>query len=93
MKVVEMKDATESLSAYAKKVKNEPVVVTMKGKPVAMLQPVGPHTDMENLAVTSSPKFQAIIAESRASLAAEGGISTEEMRRRVAARRLKRKAG
>ena len=45
------------------------------------------HTDLENLTVTTHPKFQAIMARSQARYEAEGGLSTEEVRRRLAERR------
>jgi prevent-host-death family protein len=96
MKTVEMADAVGSLSDYARKARREPYVVTVNGKPVVALMPVPVHTDLENLAVTTHPKFQAIMARSQARYEAEGGLSTEEVRERLAARRKaerKRKAG
>ena len=87
MKTIEMADAVDSLSDYARKARREPYVVTVKGKPVVALMPVPANTDMENLAVTTHPKFQAIMARSQARYEAEGGLSTEEMRKRLAARR------
>jgi hypothetical protein len=39
--------------------------VTIKGKPVAVLTPIGPHTDLENLAVSDDPQFRALIQRSR----------------------------
>ena len=87
MKTVELADATASLSEYARKVRGETLVVTVKGKPLAALMPVSPRTDLENLVVTTHPTFQAIMERSQARYEAEGGISTEEMRRRLAERR------
>lgn len=87
MKTVELADATGSFSDYAEAARKEPLVVTEKGRPVLALMPLSPHTDLENLAVTTHPAFQAIVARSEARYKAEGGISTEEMRRRLAARR------
>ena len=87
MKTVELAEATASLSEYSEQARKEPVVVTEKGKPVVVLVRVSPHTDLENLAVTTHPTFQAIMERSQARYEAEGGISTEQMRKRLAARR------
>jgi antitoxin (DNA-binding transcriptional repressor) of toxin-antitoxin stability system len=91
VKIVEMAEATASLSEYAREAGKQAVVVTEKGKPVLALMPLPPHTDLENLAVTTHPTFQAIIERSEARYRAEGGLSTEEMRRRLAARRRARR--
>jgi hypothetical protein len=40
-------------------------------------------TDMEIAALSDNPKFLALIERSRARLEAEGGISSDEMRRRL----------
>jgi prevent-host-death family protein len=87
VKTIEMKDATGSLSDYARKARKEPLVVTVKGKPVVALMPLAVGTDLENLAVSTHPKFQAIMARSKARLDAEGGLSTEDVRRSLAERR------
>lgn len=87
MRLVALEDATGSLNEYARSARKEPLVLTLKGKPVMTLAPVTPHTDLENLTVTTHPKFQAIMARAQARYQAEGGLSTEEVRRRLAERR------
>lgn len=87
MKTVEMVDATGPLSDYARKAQKEPLIVTVKGRPVVALLPLLNHTDLENLLVTDHPTFQRILKRSQARYDGEGGISTAEMRRRLAARR------
>jgi len=87
VKTVEMADATASLSDYARKTRKETLIVTRKGKPVAALMPVDARTDLENLVVTTHPTFKAIIERSEARYKAEGGLSTEQVRLRLAARR------
>ena len=52
MKTVEVAEATEALSAYARRVRREPRVVTRRGKPVLALVPLT-DTDRENLAVST----------------------------------------
>jgi prevent-host-death family protein len=94
VKTVEMSEATASLSEYARKARKETVIVTHRGKPVAALMPVDVNTDLENLVVTTHPKFQAIMDRSEARYRAQGGLSTEQVRAQLAARRkTRRKAG
>jgi len=86
MKMVELGD-TGLHSNYAKDAREETVVLTEKGKPVLALMPLSPNTDLENLVVTTHPKFQAIMERSQARYEAEGGLSTEDVRRYLAAHR------
>lgn len=41
------------------------------------------NADIESVSLSSHPKFVALIERSRARQEVEGGISTEEMRRRL----------
>jgi len=82
MKTVELKKATLSLSDYTKKAKKEPVIITEDGRPIAALVSI-PNSDIETVSLSNNSKFIAIIERSRARHKAEGGISTEEMRRRL----------
>lgn len=82
MKTVDISEATRSLGDYARRVSREPVIVTARGKPVAALVSVK-GVDWETVQVSMHPKFLAIIERSRRRHKAEGGISSEEMRRRL----------
>jgi len=86
VKRVELVD-TGLHSTYAKDARHETLVLTVKGKPVLALMALSPDTDLENLVVTTHPKFQAIMARSQARYEAEGGLSTEQVRRHLAGRR------
>ena len=81
MKIVEKADATASLAEYATQIDTGPVIVTDQGRPVAVLVPLE-NTDMETVALSSNRQFLDLIERSRARVQAEGGISSEEMRRR-----------
>jgi prevent-host-death family protein len=81
MKIVEKADATASLAEYATQIDTGPVIITDQGKPVAALVPLE-NTDMETVALSSNRQFIDLIERSRARVQAEGGISSEEMRRR-----------
>jgi len=82
MKTVEVSKATLPLSDYTKKIKKEPVIITKEGRPIAVLVSI-PNTDIETVSLTNNPKFIALIERSRARQKSEGGISSEEMRRRL----------
>ncbi len=81
MKVVEKEKATAPLAAYTEEVGNGLVVVTDQGKPVAVLLPIE-NADLETVALSTNRQFIELIERSRARVRAEGGISSEEMRRR-----------
>lgn len=82
MKTLEVKKAIKPLSDYTKKLKKEPVIVTRDGKPVAALVCIS-NADLETVSLSNNPKFLNLIERSRTRQKSEGGISTEEMRRRL----------
>jgi prevent-host-death family protein len=82
MKTVEVSKATLPLSDYTKEVKKEPVIITKGGRPVAVLVGIQ-NADIETVSLSNNPKFIALIERSRARQKSEGGISPEEMRRRL----------
>jgi antitoxin (DNA-binding transcriptional repressor) of toxin-antitoxin stability system len=86
MKTIAVEKATLPLAKYARQAKRETMVLTAKGKPVAALVPI-PNADLETMALRNDPRFLAIIERSRARQRAEGGISGEEMRRRLGLKR------
>ena len=62
--------------------KKEPVIVTRKGKPIAALVSLE-NADLETVALSTNRKFLALIERSRTRHRTEGGISSNEMRRRL----------
>jgi hypothetical protein len=80
MKTIDVAEATDTLSDYARKGLKEALVVTRRGKPLLALTPIR-RGDWESIAVATNPKFLAIIERSRKSR--RPGLSTEEMRRRL----------
>jgi len=82
VKAIEMTEATATLAEYARQVTVEPVIVTVGGKPVAALVAIE-NADLETVSLSTNPDFLARIERSRARQQAEGGISSEEMRRRL----------
>jgi len=82
MKTLDLAKATAPLSQYARGVKKGPVILTTHGKPVAALILIT-NADLETVKLGTDSKFVALIRRSRARLKAEGGISSEEMRKRL----------
>jgi len=91
MKTLEMSKATASLADYAREVDKEPVIVTDHGRPVAALMPIE-NADRETVSLSTNAGFLALIERSRQRHEAEGGISSDEMRRRLQVERRPRSA-
>jgi antitoxin (DNA-binding transcriptional repressor) of toxin-antitoxin stability system len=83
VKTVEKQAATRTLAEYASEIKGGPLVVTDHGQPVAVLVSIE-NADLETLSLSMSPRFLALIERSRSRARVEGGVSGEEMRRRLA---------
>ena len=81
MKALELAEATAPLADYARELE-EPVILTVEGKPVAALMSIE-GADWETVTLSTNPKFLALIEHSRARQRAEGGISSAEMRQRL----------
>jgi len=82
MTKVELKQASEPLSKYARQARKDPVIVVKQGKPFAAVVPIR-NADQETVSLSSNRKFLAIIERSRSRRKKEGGISSKELRRRL----------
>ncbi|MCX7015847.1 MAG: hypothetical protein NTW86_25385 [Candidatus Sumerlaeota bacterium] len=82
MKTIERAEATESLAKYTEHVEDFPLVITEHGQPIAALLPV-PNADIETVSLSSNQEFLDLISRSRGRIRAEGGISSQEMRKRL----------
>jgi prevent-host-death family protein len=90
MKTIDIADATAPLAQYARANRRHTLVITRRGRPIAALMPVSTPADVESFRVSSSPGFEALIAESRRVNPPGTGLSTAEVRRALAARRSRR---
>ena len=63
-------------------VEEEPVIVTRKGKPIVALVSIE-NADLETVSLSTNRKFLKLIERSRVRQRTEGGISSDEMRRRL----------
>ena len=82
MKTLEVAQATAPLADYARDMNNEPLILTMNGTPVAALIPLE-NADRETVTLSTHPQFRALIERARTRQKTNGGISSEEMRRRL----------
>ena len=82
MKALGIKQATAPLAEYVRTVGEGPVIVSVKGKPVAALVSLE-NADWETVRLSNHPKFLALIERSRARQKKEGGISSTELRLRL----------
>ena len=60
----------------------EPVILTIRGKPVAALVPIE-NADAETVSLSTNPHFLALIERSRTRLKVEKGYSSQQIRNRL----------
>jgi prevent-host-death family protein len=82
MKTLALTKATGPLADYARQVDDGPVILTVRGRPVAALVPVN-GVDLEALALSTNPDFLDLIEASRRRQRDEGGIPEAQVRRRL----------
>ena len=92
MRTLELTKATAPLIDYVRQMGKGPVIFTSRHKPIAALILVK-DTDLEEILLSTNPKFMAMIERSRARQKVEGGISSDEMRRRLGLRPKSRSNG
>jgi prevent-host-death family protein len=73
MKLVSLTDAKARLSSYVKASKREPIVLTRKGKPQAIIYGMD-EDDLERLKMADSPQLQKILAAPKRRIEKTGGI-------------------
>jgi antitoxin (DNA-binding transcriptional repressor) of toxin-antitoxin stability system len=86
MKTIDVRGATSLLRDYVGGLDGEPLIITDGESPVAALVPID-RTDLESLSLSSNPDFLNLIEKSRRRQRDEGGISSDEMRRRLGIQR------
>lgn len=85
---VEKAEATARLADYVEDVRTGPIVVTVRGRPVAFLAAVK-GSDLEDLSISTDPGFLEVLRRSRKSHKGRGRVSMEGMRRHLADKRKK----
>lgn len=75
MKIASLADVKAKLSAFVDEAEAEgPVIITRNGRAVAVLIAPIDDEDLENLVLTRSPRFQALLNRSRQSMQAGKGF-------------------
>jgi prevent-host-death family protein len=82
IRTLDITEAIQPLAEYAQQVGTGPIVVTNRGRPVAVMVAIE-NADLETISLSTNPQFLALIERSRVRQENEGGISSEEMRRRL----------
>ena len=96
MKVASLTEIASDFAKYVRACQGGPVVVTRKGKPVAVLLHAEDEDDLERLLMGHSPKLQTILEAARKRFREGGGIPHETFWNRVEeehARRRGKRAG
>jgi len=79
MRIAPLATVKAQLSAYLEQCKEEgPIVITRNGKAVAVLLAPIDDDDLEGLLLARSPRFQALLDKSRASIQAGKGLSSQQ---------------
>jgi prevent-host-death family protein len=87
MKIAPLADVKAKLSSYLEESSiSGPVVITRNGRAVAILITPVDDDDLENLVLSRSPRFQAMLNKSRQSIKAGKGLSREDFWQSVAER-------
>ena len=82
MKTIDLADVT-ALEPFVQPGSTEPILVQSQGHTVAAVVPVASDDDLEDLALSRSPEFNAILERSEERLAKEGAVPAAEVRRRL----------
>lgn len=82
MKTIELDQANRSLAEYARTVGDEPVVLTVDGKPFAALVSLA-DADLETISLSTNPEFVALIEDARRRVQREGGLTADELRQKL----------
>jgi len=82
MKVIEISEASRSLSDYTKELDRGLIVVAYNNEPIAALVSLK-NVDRESLALSTSPEFIEIIQAAREEFKSGKKLSLEEMKQEV----------
>lgn len=83
MKTLAISKATKPLSEFIKKLKDELLILTSNGRPVAAIVSLQ-NVDLESLSLCINPDFREIIEKSRKEFKKGKKLSMEEMQKEIA---------
>jgi prevent-host-death family protein len=94
MRIAPLADVKAKLSAYLDECGEEgPVVITRNGKAVAVLLAPYDDDDLEQILLSRSPRFQALLDRGRDSIQEGKGLSEQDFWKAVRKRARERKPG
>lgn len=91
MKIAPVAEVKARFSAYMKETARGPVVVTKNGRPAVVIVRMEDPDELERFILAYSPKFMALLDAAEEGIRRTGGLSRDEVWRRVEARSRRRK--
>lgn len=88
MKIAPLAEVKDRFSAYIDESRESPVIVTRNGRPVAMIVAIQDEDDLDAMLLVHNTRFVQLLEEARQRVHVGGGISLDELRRRLAASNL-----
>ena len=82
MKVVPLEGTTMTVPELVELARGEAVILTRGGEPLISVRELS-GSDWESASLANSPRFAAIIEQSRRSYREKGGIGIEQLRREL----------
>jgi prevent-host-death family protein len=79
MKVVPLSEAKANLSRYGRLCHDEPVIVTVNGRPAFQLAPLDKNDDLIDSLLEHNPRFRKTLEKRLV----EGSLSVKEARKRL----------
>jgi len=78
MKIAPIAEIKAQFSSFVKASKEEPVIVTKNGKPVAVLLAISDEDEIERLLLAYSKKFRALLQAAEQRIQETGGIRHQD---------------
>lgn len=78
MSVASIKNVSASLSVYIKASEDEPVIITEKGRPVAVILPIIEEDDPEGLKLACNPEFRRLLDNAAQRIGRTGGVRHDD---------------
>ena len=90
MKMAPVAEVKAKFSAFLDETANGPVIVTKNGRPAAVIVQMTDPDELERFILAHSPKFTALLDAAEERVRRTGGLSHEELWRRVGKRTKRR---
>lgn len=84
MKIASVADVKARFSEFMRATRFGPVIITKNGRPSAVLLPIESEAELERLILAYSPRFRAVIEQSKRSINVDGGLTHDELWETVA---------